>query len=192
MFFAAGCAGNRSGGQVAAGDVVSTTIITTTETTGQPGTTTQTTKKATSRTTEIGSASTSPSIGGTTPTTRRRPTTSTRPGSGTTASRPTTKPTSPTKPAVSKVKLTLTIENTGNVEGAVAVSPGGTCRSTCTFTFTKGASVELEATAETIEAHERWTSEGRTICGQGRCFLEAVNVDTAMQAIFGSKTEGDG
>jgi hypothetical protein len=181
VFLTAGCAGNRSGGQVAAGGVASTT----TETTGQPGTTTATTKKATSRTTaDTGSVSTSRSISGVTPTTRRRPT-------ATTASRPTTKPTTTSKPTVTKVKLTLAIVNTGNVDGAVVVSPGGTCGSTCTFTFTKGTSVALSATDDTIEAHLEWKiSGGSTTCGQGSCDLGELNVDTTVQAIFGSKEGG--
>ena len=190
MFLATGCAGDRSDGQVAAGEVASTTR---TEATGQPGATTGTTKKATSRTTtDTGSASTSGSVGGVTATTRRRPTASTRPGSGTTASRPTTKPTSTTKPAVAKVKLTLTIVNNGNVNGAVVVTPGGTCRSTCTFTFAKGASVALAATTETIEDHKGWTMNGRTICGQGSCDIDRLDGNAAMQAIFAIESEGGG
>ena len=193
MVAGAGCAGDGSDGQVATGGVAGTTTTAATETTGQEGSTTATTKKATSRTTtESGSSTSSDSGGGVTRSTGRR-TGTTRPGSGTSASRPSTKTTKSTKPPVTKVRLTLTIDNTGNVDGAVVVSPGGTCSSTCTFTYTKGTSVSLAATDSTIEAHLSWTiSGGSTTCGQGSCELGALNRDTAVTATFGSKAEGDG
>jgi hypothetical protein len=191
VVLAGGCAGDRGGGQVATGDLASTTTIA--GTTGQQGTTTAATSKGSAGTTAAGrAAGTSSATGGTTASTRRRSTATTKRSATSSSRRPvTTKPTATTKPAV-KLKLTLQIVNDGNVAGVVAVTPGGTCRSVCTFTYSKATTIELAAIDGTIEEHQSWsTSGGQTTCDgqQGSCAFELTET-TTVKAFFKEQQEG--
>jgi outer membrane murein-binding lipoprotein Lpp len=171
----AGCAGNRTGGEAGA-DAAVTSI--TTDATNQLNE--ETTTRAPQTTVDTGSTHVPSTTGP-----RRSSTTKAVSPTSKKSTSSSTKPTTTSKPA-EKPKLTVSIDDRVNAEGAVQVDPGGTiCRSTCTYSYSKGTSISLKVT-HGLEVLTDWeVSGGQSTCDGrvGSCSL-TLNEDTTVTLIF--------
>lgn len=182
---AAGCANGRAAGQAGADTSTSTVDP------GVGASSTATTKQDSQASTTKGATGASPSTTGPrsatfgsgraapSSTTRRRNTTTTR------RTTPTTKP--PVKP-----RLTISIVENGNANGSAQVSPGGgTCSSSCSYSFSKGTTITLDP--DPIEAQTDWVfggpGGGQTSCDAGNPCSFTLDLDTTVQVVFGDTPE---
>jgi hypothetical protein len=178
MLLVAGCAGDRTDGQVAVDAATSIAA----NPTNQSDTTTAT-RKVPQATAGAGSSTSNPSVKGAPPTTKRQRSSASTTGPHTTKPKPPTKPS--TSQPVEKPKLTVIIDDNVNAGGAVQVDPGGNCTSSCSYTFPKGTSITLKVT-KGLEVLTDWeVSGGQSTCDGrvGECSL-TLNDDTTVTLIF--------